>query len=177
MDISDKEIIEGCIRKEAKYQRMLYDRYSSVLFGVCRKNAKCQEDAEDIFQEAFIKLYYSLEKYSFLGSFEGWLRKFFMRVAWNYYRDRKDKYQRVEIADDSTQSVESLVFEEFSNQQLLECLQRLGDKERMVLVMSEIEGLSWEETAQMVDLEVPTVRSMCSRAKKKLVDSFMNYNK
>ncbi|MBO6117666.1 MAG: sigma-70 family RNA polymerase sigma factor [Bacteroidales bacterium] len=177
MDISDREIIEGCIRKEGKYQRMLYDKYADVLFGVCRKNSRSKEDAEDIFQDAFIKLYSSLEKYSYLGSFEGWMKKFFMRCAWNYYRDKKDKYPKTEIMENIVPGVENTVLDEFSNQQLIACLQQLADKERSILVMSEIEGMSWNEIAQTVNLEIPTVRSVCSRAKKKLLNIFAEFDK
>ncbi|MGP1514916.1 MAG: RNA polymerase sigma factor [Bacteroidales bacterium] len=177
MHTNDKEIIEGCIRKDKKSQRILYDKYAGILFAVCRKNSQSKEDAEDIFQEAFIRLYSSLEKYSYLGSFEGWLKKFFMREAWNYYRNRKDKYSRVEIGESVVPVDENTILDKFSNQQLIDCLQQLANKERIILVMSEIEGLSWEEIAQNVNLEIPTIRSMCSRAKKKLLYIFNNYNK
>lgn len=174
MNVDDKQIIEGCIRKESKYQRMLYEKYSDILFGICRKNAKSKEDAEDIFQDAFIKLYRSLEKYSFLGSFEGWLKKFFMREAWNYYRGQKNKVSKVDIEENTTPKIENTALDTFTNQELLHCLERLPDKERIVFVMSEIEGLSWEEISNNIELEIPTVRSMCSRAKKKLIEMFRN---
>ena len=176
MDINDREIIEGCIRKEKKYQRILYYKYAGIMFGVCRKNSRTKEDAEDIFQEAFIRLYSSLDKYSYLGSFEGWLRKFFMREAWNYYRSRKYEYSSEDISEASSLSVENSVFKNFSNEQLLKSLQHLPDKERIILVMRDIEGLSWEEISKIVKLEIPTVRSMSSRAKKKLINIFRNFD-
>lgn len=177
MELSDKEIIEGCKNNDRKCQQLLYDRYSSVLFGVCLKNSKCKEDAEDIFQDAFVKLYANLGKFSYLGSFEGWLRTFFTRVAWNYYRDRKDKYFRIELNETNAPTHENIVLEDYSNEQLINCLQRLDDKERIILVSFVIENHSWEEIAKNMNLEVATVRSMCSRAKKKLLQMFYNMEK
>lgn len=172
MNFTEREIIEGCIRKEEKFQRLLYDKYSPQIFGICRKNARSKEDAEDIFQDGFIKLFSSLHKYSFAGSFEGWLRIFFMRVAWNYYRDKKDKYPKTEITDTLNTGVENMVLDKFSNEQLVWALEQLGDKERMVFVMSEVEDVDLSTVALQTGLKEVTIRSMNSRTKKKLLNYF-----
>ena len=174
MEYDDREIIEGCKRKDKKFQKILYDKYAQHLFAVCLRNTRCKEDAEDIFQEAFVKAFNSLEKYSYQGSFISWLTIMFKREAWNYYRGKKTQFSKVELDDSNIPTYANDILEEYSNEQLLNCLQRLEDKERIILVMYAIDGATWEEIAEFTQFEVATVRSMFSRAKKKVVDMFYN---
>ena len=92
MNLSDEEIIRRCLKKDAKAQRALYDRYSPLMLGLCIRYARCRQDAEDIFQEAFIKAFSQLDKYSFKGAFGGWLRRLFVNCALNYYRYDKSLF-------------------------------------------------------------------------------------
>jgi RNA polymerase sigma factor (sigma-70 family) len=75
MILTDAELIKGCLREDAACQRMLFGRYSSALLGVSRRYARNAEDAEDILQDAFIKIFKKLTQYKSEGSFEGWMRK------------------------------------------------------------------------------------------------------
>ena len=175
--MEDKEIIECCIRKEQKFQKALYDKYSALLFGICRKNSRNIQDAEDMFQEAFIKLYSSLEKYSFQGSFEGWLRKFFLYFSWNWYRGKnavKDEREITDISDAFGLTTHNNVFDTFTDEELLRALQMLQDKERIIFTMTEIEGIDIEEVSKQTGLQVVTIQSMNSRTKKKLKNYFIN---
>ena len=103
-----REIIEGCKRKERRYQDELYTKYSSMLFGLCLRYTKSREEAEDVLQEGMVKIFKNVASYSMTNSFEGWMRRIVINTAITHYRKNlKHAYQ-----DDVTEMSQS----KFSNQ-------------------------------------------------------------
>jgi RNA polymerase sigma factor (sigma-70 family) len=177
MNYSQEAIIEGCKRKDKTFQRALYDTYSPKLFAICLRYAKGKADAEDIFQEAFIKLFYSLDKYEYKGSFEGWLRKFFINFAINYYNKKENKrITKVDITEDFGIKDENgeveMNFNFYEKEEIIKAIESLNDKERMIVNLVEIEGYSYEEVEQELNMNNSTIRSLNYRAKKHLKEYF-----
>ena len=85
-NIPETDIIQGCIDGNPKMQETLYKMYSPKMFGVCLRYSGHQEDAQDILQEGFIKVFRNLEKFRREGSFEGWMRRIFVNTAIEHYR-------------------------------------------------------------------------------------------
>ena len=79
--MDEKQLIDGCINGDRRAQKALYDKYSGRMMAVCLRYMKDTEDARDLMQEGFIKLYTNLNKYSGEGSFDGWVRKIFVNCA------------------------------------------------------------------------------------------------
>ena len=69
--VTEYEIIEGCINQDAKCQRALFDRYAGKMMGVCTRYAKDTMEAEDMLQDAFIKVFQYIGQFKFEGAFEG----------------------------------------------------------------------------------------------------------
>ena len=67
MKLTEKELVEKCIKKNPKAQKALYDTYSSMLVGICLRYARNRQDAEDMFEDAFIKAFDQIHKYNFQG--------------------------------------------------------------------------------------------------------------
>ena len=84
---SDKELIELCLKEKAQAQHALYQRYAGKMFGVCFRYAKNAEDAKDILQEAFIRVFNYLKDFKHEGSFEGWIRRITVNCAIRYYEN------------------------------------------------------------------------------------------
>lgn len=169
MNYTDKEIIEGCKQNKRIYQKALYDKYSAKLYTICLRFSKDREDANDIFQEAFIKMFLCLDKFSYKGSFEGWLRKFFVNYSIDYYR--KNKLLRTNIDkefDVNNISYDDTSLNDYTDDELLRAIQSLNDKERIVFNMIEIEGCSYKDVSLRINMEENTIRSINSRTKKKL---------
>ena len=166
MKLSEKELIEKCIKKNPKAQKALYDIYSPMLFGICLRYARNYEDAEDIFQEAFIKTFDQLHKYNFQGALGAWLRKLFINVALNYYR-----YDKTNLTTDISNieiSQVALQLDEISNNEILEALKQLPDKQRIIFNLIEIEGYSYKEVSQQLEENESTLRGLNYKAKKNL---------
>ena len=86
--ISESDLIEGCIRGERKMQHELYQRFASKMYGVCLRYAGSAEEAEDVLQEGFIKVFNKIGSFRGDGSFEGWIRRIFVNTAIEHYRKK-----------------------------------------------------------------------------------------
>jgi RNA polymerase sigma factor (sigma-70 family) len=165
--LNDREIIEGCVRHDRKAQQMLYDKYSRFLLGVCMRYASDRAEAEDILQDTFIKIFFSIGDYSGTGSFAGWLRKVAVNTSiTHYHKYLKHKYH-VEI--EQYVSVETGVssFEDdlFTSDELFMVLNELPAGYRIVFNLYAVEGYKHKEIAEMLGIDTNTSKSQYSRAK------------
>lgn len=162
------EIIEGCKKGKPKAQKALYDMFSKRLFGVCLRYCRCREDAQDVFQEAFVKVFNKIDKYESFGSFEGWLRKIFINHALNYYRYDKRQFQisndDIDIPNDDNEN--DAYLDDYSTNMILDAIKKLTNQQRIIFNMIEVEGESYEEVAKLLDVSQECIRSHNSKAKK-----------
>ena len=164
------KIIEGCKKGNPKAQKALYDMFSDRLFGVCLRYCRSREDAQDVFQDAFVKVFNSLDKYKPFGSFESWLRRIFINQALNFYRYDKS-FSHVSVDDVQIPSDEidnESFYDKFSNQMILDSVQKLANRQRIIFNMVEIEGCSYQEVANMLDVTQECIRTQNFKAKRKL---------
>ena len=146
---------------------MLYDRYFRLLFGVCLRYAGDRAEAEDILQESFLKIYFSLEDYSGTGSFTGWLRKIAVNTAiTHYHRNLKHKhYIEIEEYVSSETGVNSFEEDLFTSDELFKVLNELPPGYRMVFNLYAVEGYKHKEISEMLGIDINTSKSQYSRAK------------
>jgi len=164
----EQEIIQSCIKKDAKAQKYLYQKYSSVLLGICIRYSRSLKDAEDILQDGFLKIFINIKNYSGKGSFEGWMKRIIINTSITYYNNNlKFKYHsditEINETDISNQNFET---SEFSQEELLNVINELSDGYRMVFNMFAIEGYKHKEIAKMLGIDINTSKSQFSRARK-----------
>lgn len=87
----DEAIVQGCLKKDPKAQKAFYEFFSRTMYGICLRYSNSPDDAKDILQEGFIKVFAKLNQFSNKGSLEGWLKRLFINTALEHYRvkDRK----------------------------------------------------------------------------------------
>lgn len=174
--MSDQNIIEGCVRHSRKAQQMLWKQYSGYLLGVCMRYATDRPEAEDMLQEAFLRIYFNLGEYSGTGSFKGWLRKVTVNTAITYYHKNLRHKHHTDIDDYVSAETGSRGFEEdfYTAEDLYRVLNELSPGYRMVFNLYTIEGYKHQEIAEMLGIDVNTSKSQYSRARailrKKLED-------
>ena len=168
---TDKEqLIETCLKDNPKAQKMLYDTYSSVLFGICLRYSKNEEEAQDILQDSFIKIFTKLDTYQFTGSFEGWLKRIVTNTSIEYYRKKITMEHLEEIGFNPYLAIDSdrgLEVEE-----LLKMIQELPEGYRMVFNMYAIDGYTHGEIATKLNISEGTSKSQLSRARAYLQRKF-----
>jgi len=167
MGIKSKEqnIVKRCLQGDQKAQRQLYQTYANKMFAVCLRYGSGRQDAEDILQEGFIKVFKNLERFQFKGSFEGWVRRIIVNSAIEHYRKNlKWKYtedaQEVNIA-----SKEIGVIQALNADDLMKLVQKLPVGYRTVFNLFVIEGYAHQEIAEMLDVSESTSKTQLFKAR------------
>lgn len=135
------------------------------MFGLCLQYANNYDDACDILQEGFIKVYRKMEQFRGKGSFEGWIRRIIINTALERYRSQMHLYPLTDNAVNKDEMVYEEVFEKLSASDLVKLVQELPPRYRMVFNMYAIEGYSHKEIAEMMGIAVGTSKSNLSRAR------------
>lgn len=162
-----KNIISGCLKGNRRDQELLYRRHAAKLYAVCLQYSGNDEEARDILQEGFIKIFENLANYKHEGSFEGWMRRIMVNTALEKYRAKHNLY-RVDDIDDIPEPDADPDNEDYSGLQaddLLEIIRELPPKYRMVFNLFAIEGYSHKEISTMVNISEGTSKSNLSRAR------------
>jgi RNA polymerase sigma factor (sigma-70 family) len=162
-----KQMIEGCVRQEKRWQDMLYKKFSSLLYGICLRYAKNKMEAQDVLQEVFVKVYNNIHTYHHDGSFEGWLRRIAVNTSITHYRrNLKHAYQddidEVVMRNEEPVGVADL---EFTQEEMMSCIAKLPVGYKTVFNLYVIEGFMHKEIADMLEIDVNTSKSQLSRAK------------
>ncbi|MDQ1331981.1 MAG: hypothetical protein QG576_15 [Bacteroidota bacterium] len=162
-----KNIINGCLKGNRRDQELLYRRHAAKLFAVCMQYSGNDEEARDILQEGFIKIFENLVHYKHEGSFEGWMRRIVVNTALEKYRSKHNLY-RVDDIDqipepDATPDNEDYAGLEASD--LMAIIRELPPKYRMVFNLYAIEGYSHKEISNIANISEGTSKSNLSRAR------------
>jgi RNA polymerase sigma-70 factor (ECF subfamily) len=149
------------------------------MMGVCMRYARNSADAEDILQDAFIKVFNKLHQYKFEGSFEGWIRKIVVNTALKKYS--VSRYEKevngYEIKDRDESSMEPSAYSHLTQKELLKLINNLPDGYRLVFNLFVIEGYPHEEIAEMLGIQPGTSRSQLVKARNMLQKQILQLQK
>jgi RNA polymerase sigma factor (sigma-70 family) len=163
--ISDSDLIQGCLSGNRRMQEELYRRFSPKMYAVCLRYAGKADDAEDILQEGFIKVYKNLDKFRGDGSFEGWVRRIFVNTAIEHFR-RKTHLQPIGETEDNTLEAKVVsAADTLAEKDLLKIIQQLSPGYRTVFNMYVVEGYSHKEVADALGISEGTSKSQLARAR------------
>lgn len=169
--MTEEAILQGCLQNNASSQRELYTRYSPKMLAVCYRFGHNREDAEDMLQEGFIKVFSQIHTFRSQGAFEGWIRRIVVHTCINHLKKNKRFNESVNIIHaNSIQVREESVPSIVQAKQIVECIRLLPMGYRTVLNLYAIEGYSHKEIAEVLDIEESTSRSQYTRAKQMLED-------
>lgn len=148
------------------------------MFGVCLRYAKNSDEAKDMLQDGFIKVYRSIEQFNFKGSFEGWVRRIIVNTALEKIRAQRDIFFRIDSDIDIPDlPVEDDSMDNISMNDLLNMIKDLSPRYKTVFNLYVIEGYSHKEIAGMLDIEEGTSKSNLARARLILQEKIKkNYN-
>lgn len=175
--MTEEAILQGCLRNESTAQKELYNKYSPKMLAVCYRFGHNREDAEDMLQEGFIKVFSQIHTFRNQGAFEGWVRRIIVHTCINSLKKNKKFNESVDLMHATTlqvreESVPSIV----QAKQVVECIRLLPLGYRTVLNLYAIEGYSHKEISLMLEIEESTSRSQYTRAKQMLEDILIRKN-
>lgn len=166
------DIVKRCVEGDRKAQQELYKKFYGKMMGVCYRYSNNSEDAKDILQDGFVKVYGNLNKYNFTGSLEGWIRRIIVNTAIDHYR----KHKNVHFVDDEegfilenskTQSADS-IYSQFGEEVIIKAIQALSPAYQTVFNLNVIDGFQHKEIAEKLGISEGTSKSNLAKAKKNL---------
>jgi RNA polymerase sigma-70 factor (ECF subfamily) len=167
--MTEELILQGCQKNDAAAQQVLYQKYSPKMLSVCYRYAKSREDAEDMLQEGFVKVFLQIRRYENRGSLEGWILRIIVHTCINHLKKYKKFNDVVDLAYASNIMIrEDNIPGIVQAKQIVECIRSLPIGYRTVLNLYAIEGYSHKEIGNMLDIEESTSRSQYTRAKNML---------
>ena len=169
--MTEEQMLQGCLKNNASTQEALYNRFSPRMLGVCYRFARNREDAEDMMQEGFIKVFSQIHQFRRQGALEGWIRRIIVHTCINILKKNKKFSDSVDLFHASTLHLnENNIPSLLQAKQVVECIRLLPLGYRTVLNLYAIEGYSHREIASILDIEESTSRSQYTRAKSMLED-------
>ena len=151
-------------------QEELYRRFSPRMYGVCLRYAGNAEEAQDILQEGFIKVYKKLDSYRAEGSFEGWIRRIFVNTAIEHFRKKIYLQPITETEENTVEGKYLSVLDSLAEKDIIQLVQQLSPGYRTVFNMYVVEGYSHKQIAEILGISEGTSKSQLSRAKLILQD-------
>jgi RNA polymerase sigma-70 factor (ECF subfamily) len=167
MKIDDEQLVKKCLEKDPLAQKQLFDSFSRKMMGVCLRYSQSQEEAQDVLQMGFIKVFEKLHMYSSEGSLEGWIRKVIVNTALDNIRKNKKFNDNIELdkVDFQLDNKSETGLEALSAKDLLKIIQEMPPGFRTVFNLYAIEGYSHKEIAEQLGVTVSTSKSQYSRAR------------
>jgi len=179
-NLSEDDIINGCLNKDRKMQEILYHRFSSKMFTVCLRYCKDTEDAQDLLQDGFVKIFKNLDKYRGEGSFEGWIRRIFVNTSIEHFRRSVKNFPVTEMKEISIEDASWNALDNLAEKEIIKMIQELSPGYRQVFNMYVIEGYSHRDISEILGVSEGTSKSQLARAKailKKMVEEKLENEK
>lgn len=164
--MDDTSLVIECVKGNVRAQRELFDKYARKMLGVCMRYAKDTEQAEDILQDGFVKVFNKLSDFKNEGSLEGWVRRIMVNTALDQIRKNAKTMSDLSI-DDVGYKIENNDFlvENLMAEDLMKMVQAMPEGYKVVFNMFAIEGYSHNEIAETLGISENTSKSQYSRAR------------
>ena len=173
---TETELVRGCKKGVSKHQQALYKTYYRRMYGLCLRYTDHSQDAEDVLQEGFIKIFTKIGKFREEGSLEGWIRRIMIRTAIEHYRKNSRFFSVVDVEEASDVSLDEDMIGRMQAEELLKMIRKLPPGYRTVFNLYEIEGYSHKEISEMLGISSGTSKSQLSRAKELLRNQLSHMN-
>jgi len=164
--ISESDLIKGCIAGDKRMQEELYNRFAPKMYAVCLRYANNSNDAQDLLQEGFIKVYRNLHRFRAEGSFEGWIRRVFINSSIEHFRKKSAQLSTVSDKEENTiEDSDISALDSLAEKDIIRLVQELSPGYRTVFNLYVVEGYSHREIGELLGISEGTSKSQLARAK------------
>jgi RNA polymerase sigma-70 factor (ECF subfamily) len=172
---SQQELIDGCLKGDSRSQHAIYKMYYGKMKAVCLRYASSTDEAKDMVQDGFIRVFSSLEKFEGNGSLEGWIRRIMVNLSIDQYRKKKhhvdlDLENSKHLVEENTEEEDDLESDiyDFQPHHIVEAMQQLTPVYRTVFNLYVFENFSHQEISEKLGISLGTSKSNYSKAKKNM---------
>ncbi len=164
--VTDIQFLDECANQKVSAQKALYDRYAPKMMAVALRYASRFDEAQDILQDAFIKVFDKIKDFKREGSLEGWIRRITVNTALDAIRKKRKESDWVELEDVAfSLSSEDFTIEQIAADDIIKILQSIPFGYRVVFNMYAIEGYTHKEISEELGISISTSKSQYSRAR------------
>ena len=169
--ISEEELIRRCKEHDRSAQKMLFEKYANKMMAVCIRYCKNQEDAKDLLQDGYYKVFTSIKSFKGNSKIDTWMTRIFINIALNKQRLGRNKYNHYEFDTnfEKAEMSEEVPNEEIDAKIVINALNELPDIYKVVLNLYAIDGLSHKDIAKQLGISEGSSKSRLSRGR-----SFLN---
>lgn len=174
---SQQDLVRDCLRGDPRAQRALYDTYAEVMLGVCCRYIRTQADAEDVLQEAFVRVFTRLGQYRGSGELGGWIRRIVVHTALNFLKRPSRIHEPLSFTEEGPEPVSDFdPVPDLEAKELAEMIRSLPAGFRTVFNLYAIEGYSHSEIAELMNIREVTSRSQYLRARAALAEMIRQHS-
>lgn len=159
-----RNIVQDCLAGQRQAQERLYKLLSPKMFALCLRYCKDYDEARDVLQEGFVKVFTKLEQFHFEGSFEGWVRRIMVNTAIEKLKFMKRSVS-IEVIPEKAEDLEESELPPISQKEMLQMIQELPAQYKLVFNMYVFEELSHREIGEMLGISEGGSKSNLSRAR------------
>ncbi len=164
-----RHLLEGCLKSDRKSQELLYKQYFGFAMNICLRYSKTKDEALEILNDAFLKVFLKINTYDFTRPFGVWLKRIVVNTAIDAYRSQNKHYNHLDIESVySYQNEEVTPLQKMGYDELLEITKKLPKNYQINFNLYVIEGYTHDEIAKMMNISVGTSKSNLSRAREML---------
>lgn len=161
--------------------REIVDRYQAKVFSIIYGILRNRNDAEDIAQQVFAKIYFSIKNFDFRSSLLTWIYKITVNECYDYLRKKRvrklvyesdfsaDDSMRMESSEPATDQAPAIDHRLAQHDLILKLLSKISEEDRSLILLKEVEGHSVEELSEMTGMNENTIKVKLFRARQKLV--------
>lgn len=173
-----EDIIAGCKKGNPKHQEELYKRFAGKMMAVCKRYVRTDFEAEDVFQDAFLKVFMSLNSFSNAVPFEAWLRRIVVNTAINHYHKTKKERFFNSTSDENLPeiAIDDDYIDVLSAEEISKMIQLLPDGYRLVFNLYVVEGYTHQEISEILNISPGTSKSQLFKAKQILKSKIVALN-
>jgi len=165
---TDAELVAGCSQQQRSAQRLLYQRYYGKMLGICMRYTSNREEAEDVLNRAFLKIFQNIGGYGEQGSLSGWMATITLRTAIDHVRSHVKYRQVMEFDGGHDLPDDAVALDNLYAEDLYRLIQQLPPTGRAVFSMNVVEGYTHQEISEMLGINVNTSKWHLAEAKKQL---------
>jgi RNA polymerase sigma factor (sigma-70 family) len=162
---SESDLIRGCLDGNRRMQEQLYRQYAPKMYAVCNRYCNNANDAQDVLQEGFVKIFKNLANYRGEGSFEGWMRRIFVNTAIEHYRRKVNVFTMTEAVETTYEDNDWTVFDRLAEKDILDMVRQLSPGYRTIFNMYVVEGYSHKDIGALLGISEGTSKSQLARSK------------
>ena len=165
---TDQELIKACIRQDRRGQQLLYQRYYGKLLGICMRYTGHKEEATDVLNRAFFKIFKKLDQYESTGPFGGWLSKIVFHTAIDYVRTQAKYREVMDYNSEKEMEINPAVIDQLYAEDLYKSIQELPIHARTVFSLYVVDGYKHREIADLLGISINTSKSQLILARKRM---------